>query len=123
VLFGHGLLIRYSLVIADGGKIDDPHNLYIETWLVGGLTGLGLLFALIGRSVWQGYRYFIREKNITYLVLVIFASICAFTDSAKIIDHPWPFYFYFWFPIALLAAYELRLGNAAHASDPASHDG
>jgi O-antigen ligase len=121
MLFGHGLLVKYSFIVPGGGKIDDPHNLYIETWVVGGIIGLCALFALIGRSVWQGYIYFVREKNLTYLVLVIYASICAFTDSDKIIDHPWPFYFYFWFPIALLSAYELTLRNDVHTSDPASN--
>jgi O-antigen ligase len=122
MLIGHGILFNYSFIPPGGTNIDDPHNLYVETWLVGGIIGLSLLLALIAAALRQGYIYFRREKNITYLVLILYASICAFTDAAKIIDHPWPFYLYFWFPIALLSADELKPGNAIHEPVPGTKD-
>jgi len=120
VFFGQGILMEFSYRLGNGMLIKHPHNLYLTTWLHGGLAGLLLLAAFLMRAFWQASIVFIREKDFTYLALLLYASICVFTDFNRVIGHPTPLFLFFWTPIALLSAHEFKMIYAVNESGPAT---
>jgi O-antigen ligase len=108
MFFGYGLLKDSSLHLANGMLIKHPHNLYLATWLYGGLAGLLLLLISLICAFRQAIVVFIKEKDFTYVALLMYASICVFTGNDMVIDHPVPLFLFYWMPIALLAAHEVK---------------
>ena len=107
--FGNGLFAKFSYPLSNGsGLITGPHNMYLATWIYGGLTGLCLLVVLLARGVWQSINYFVKHDNITPGVWLIYGLICIITGYGSIIDHPHPVYLYLWLPIGILMAFEIR---------------
>ena len=108
MFFGYGLLKDSSLHLANGELIKHPHNLYLATWLYGGIAGLVLLLISIACAFRQARAVFMKEKDYTYVALLMYASICVFTGNDMVIDHPVPMFLFYWTPMALLAAYEVK---------------
>lgn len=108
MFFGYGLLKDSSLHLASGEFIKHPHNLYLATWLYGGIAGLVLLLISMVCAFRQAIIVFIKEKDYTYVALLMYASICVFTGNDMVIDHPVPLFLFYWMPMALLAAYEVK---------------
>ncbi|HVN71508.1 MAG TPA: O-antigen ligase family protein, partial [Desulfomonilia bacterium] len=108
MFFGYGLLRDSSLHLANGMLIKHPHNLYLATWLYGGLVGLVLLLTTLMCAFRQALVVFIKKKDYTFVALLMYASICVFTGNDMIVDHPVPMFLFFWMPMALLAAHEIR---------------
>ena len=106
-ILGHGILLKFSCVLSNGTVIPHPHNLYLSIWLYGGLVGLSLLILLLAKGLWQGYLYFIRERNCMYVVWIIYTSICVFTGNHNVIISPHPIYLFFWMPFGFLSAFEI----------------
>jgi O-antigen ligase len=108
MFFGHGILKAFSHPLSNGIIIKHPHNLYLATWLHGGLVGLILLIVFMIRAFWEGLRVFLQEGDFTYVALLLYASICVFTGLDKVIHQPHPIYMFFWLPLGLLTANEMR---------------
>lgn len=108
IWFGHGILNDYSYEVLNGITINHPHSLYLATWFYGGLAGLFLLLGFLLKTLQQGYKVFLQNKDLTLFVLVLYASICVATNNSKIIHHPVPMYLFLWMPVAVVAALELK---------------
>ncbi len=105
--FGHGISIDYTFIMTDGLKCNHPHNVYLGTTLYGGLIGLLLLLILQGIALWEAFLCFLREKDFTYLALLLFAFICIIIMNDRVINHPDALWIYFWLPLALVSAKRL----------------
>ena len=120
MLFGHGMLMDFSLKLPDDSIIKHTHSLYLTIWLEGGLMGLFLLMVFMVRAFWQGCIVFFREKDFTYVALILYAAICVTTDNRQIIAHPVPLYLFYWIPIALISVHELKMNYIVDKSDHCS---
>lgn len=107
LIFGEGISTDNMFIMADGTKWNHPHNVYLGTTLYGGLIGLFLLLILQALALWESLLCFLREKDFTYLALLLFASICITISDYRVISHPDALWIYFWLPLALVAAKRL----------------
>ena len=105
--FGHGLNADAQSIMDDGHVMLHPHSVYLATAYHGGIIGLLLLLTLIVSALRQGFRKIgdSRKSGLTYMLII--GVLCMVTDGHTLINHPKPFWFFFWFPIALLAESEL----------------
>lgn len=107
-MLGYGIFFsEFKCPISLGSIISHPHNLYLATWLHGGIVGLILLLFVHIKALWLGFRRFLSDKNPSFFIWVIFSSICIFTDHDKLIDRPYVIYLFLWMVFGLLSAYEV----------------
>ena len=106
LFFGEGISTDTRFTISDGSIWNHPHNVYLATALYGGLTGFFLFLALVVVGLWQSILCFRREKDVTYVVLLLYALTCMMSGNYRVISHPDAIWIYFWLPLALLAAKE-----------------
>jgi len=111
-LFGNGISTDNAFIMADGKKVNHPHNVYLGTTLYGGLIGLFLLLILQALTLWEGFLCFLRENDFTYVALLFFAFICITIMNDRVINHPDALWIYFWLPLALLAGKKLSRDKA-----------
>jgi O-antigen ligase len=121
-LFGYGIGgTRPAIVITKSVLAEHSHNLFLSTMLDGGVIALGLLLAVLGLAIGWSVKYFRETKDVTLLALMVFAVLSNFTDGKTPIASPNQQWLYFWLPIGLVAAYELRhrlcyqAGTATHS--------
>jgi O-antigen ligase len=108
--FGHGLNADTAdtrTIMSDGSVMLHPHSVYLTTLYYGGIVGLLLLVALLSLAIWQGVTRVGKPQSFLLTCMVMFGALCMVTDGKTIIQHPKPFWIFFWFPIALVAASEL----------------
>jgi O-antigen ligase len=102
-LFGHGLTALLP-------RAEDrfPHDLYLSTWLYGGMVGLGLLLAslaLVARGLWRAPEGW---ERLTMGGLLVCAMVTGLTDLAQVVKGPGPMWYIVWLPLALGIAYIRR---------------
>ena len=114
---GHGWNMDTRTLMSDGTRFLHPHSVYVATLSYGGIIGLALLFSLIGYSIFQAIK--IKETHHRFLVvcMLIFGTICIATDGSTLLQHPKPFWIFFWFPIALCAVLGLKTESKAAESE------
>jgi O-antigen ligase len=106
IVFGQGLTADTNTVMADGTLFIHPHSVYVATLYYGGITGLALLIAVIGWTVKTGTANSRSPIGGLCLGSMIFGALCIATDGNVVIQHPKPFWVFFWFPIAIAAYIE-----------------
>lgn len=103
--YGLGHEFVYDIALPPGHPVvDHPHSTLLGTALYGGLPALLLLLALIGCALWRAWR--MGERAL--LGGLLLGSGFMLTDGARIIDNPQPVWVYFWLPLSLVIAGELR---------------
>jgi O-antigen ligase len=108
--FGHGLNADTAdtrTIMSDGFVMLHPHSVYLGTLYYGGIVGLLLLVALLSLAIFQGVTRVGKPNSLLLTCMVMFGALCMVTDGKTLIQHPKPFWVFFWFPIALVAASEL----------------
>ncbi len=105
--FGHGLNTEAQTVMSNGLFMEHPHSVYLATAYQGGIIGLLLLSVLLGTALRQGFGGGGKNRNVALACMLLVGSLCMVTDGHTLINHPKPFWFFFWFPIALIAESEL----------------
>jgi len=108
--FGHGLNADTRIILSSGKKRVHHHSVYIETLFFGGIAGLLLLTVLVGLAIRQAFTRPGELQKFLLTCMLVFGALCIMTDGNTLIRHPKPVWIFFWFPIALVAAYELS-GN------------
>ena len=109
--FGHGLNEDTRIILSRKKKTRlHHHSVYMETLFFGGITGLLLLTALVGLAIRQAFTRTEGPHKFLLTCMLVFGALCVVTDGNTLISHPKPVWFFFWFPIALVAASELS-GN------------
>ena len=108
-LFGYGFGgARPEIFIAESLPASHSHNLFLATMLDGGAVALVLIVALLAISIFWSIRYFRETGDVTLLALMMFAVLGNLTDGKTPIASPNHQWLYFWLPIGLVGAYELR---------------
>ena len=114
MVFGHGLLMKFTCTMSDGSLISRTHNLFLGAWLYGGLVGLVLLVASCIKSLWSSGVYLARNNDCFYLTVLIYSFICVSTGNHNAISNPHPLYVFFWMPLGFLSAIEITARNTAN---------
>jgi O-antigen ligase len=104
--FGHGLIADPRTEVI-GVIWLHPHSVYVATLLYGGIVGLLLLIAVVISAVWQGFGRARQPINLVAASMVLYGALCIVLNGNMLIHHPKPFWFFFWFPLALVVASEL----------------
>lgn len=105
--FGHGLNADTTTIMSDGQTFLHPHSVYVATFYYGGIAGLAIQLILIGYAIYKSLAIEKRPEQFFITCSLLFGAFCIFTDGNVLIQHPKPFWIFFWFPVALCAAYEL----------------
>lgn len=108
-LFGYGFGgARPEIFITESLPASHSHNLFLATMLDGGAVALVLIVFLLAISIFWSIRYFRETGDVTLLALMMFAILGNLTDGKTPIASPNHQWLYFWLPIGLVGAYELR---------------
>jgi O-antigen ligase len=121
MVFGHGMLMKFTCTMSNGSLISRTHNLFLAAWLYGGLTGLVLLGASCIKALWYSGLYLVRNKNCIYLTLLIYSFICVSTGNHNAISNPHPLYLFFWMPLGFLSAFEIITRNTGNQDSAGGH--
>jgi O-antigen ligase len=106
--FGHGLNADTRIILPKIRKARfHHHSVYLETLFYGGIVGLLLLMMLVGSAIWQALTRTGELQKFLLTCMLVFGFLCVVTDGSTLIRPPKPFWFFFWFPIALVAASEV----------------
>ncbi len=107
--FGYGLGgDRPDIIVLESIPIAHPHNLFLSNMVDGGVFALLLIVSLLSLSAYWATRFFLDSKNITLLALTVFSVLANLTDGKLLIVSPNYQWLFFWLPIGITAAYELR---------------
>jgi O-antigen ligase len=112
--FGYGLGGGRPEIVYELGSLAHSHNLFLSNTVDGGACALLLLVSLLIMAIYWAIRFFRDEGNVTLLSLVAFSVAANLTDGKTLIVSPNYQWLYFWLPVALAAAYELRCKRASN---------
>ncbi len=112
LIFGEGISTEHTFIMADGVKLYHSHSVYLGTALQGGLIGLFMLLNILVFTLWEGFLYFLRENDFTYVALFLFSVMCITTVNYSLMNHPNALWINFWLPLALIAAKKLSSDTA-----------
>jgi hypothetical protein len=79
-----------------------------------GIVGTSILLALIAQS----FRYAFRSKDHLATSLLIYAMVNLLVNGYQLVDHPEIEWLYFWFPVAIAAASEIRCKSLVPCRQP-----
>ncbi|MFT5211459.1 MAG: O-antigen ligase [Flavobacterium sp.] len=100
LFFGHGLnaleVVRYEKFL-----FEHPHNIYIATLFYGGIFGLTMLVALIGKLLLSLYRENILPYRIYAISALSFGLTCLLIDGDKLLTKINFIWLLFWLPVAI----------------------
>ncbi|MCJ7601952.1 MAG: O-antigen ligase family protein [Desulfobulbaceae bacterium] len=123
-IWGHGLNAENTVTISDSQTFLNPHSIYISTLYYGGAVGLFLFVSLIGYVIFKAMTLKNQKKQFIAVCTMVYGSLCILADLHTLIQHPKPFWIFFWFPIALCIAFEIESPDQKswHIEKPASAD-
>lgn len=110
--FGFGVNTDESVRISADLTLSHAHSVYVSNLLYGGITALVLLFGVILSSLRAGIAASWCGRQGIFLAIGVFAFVCIATDNHQLLMNPAQLWLFFWFPVAVLAAMELRLSRA-----------
>jgi O-antigen ligase len=111
--FGHGLTADPRTEYVPGKILIHPHSVWVGTLFYGGIVGLLLFVAVLVSALWQGFGSVKQPINSVAACMVLYGALCIVPHGNMLIHHPKPFWLFFWFPLALVAASELP-GHPLH---------
>ena len=108
--FGHGATFDQTYQLSNKLVFQShTHSAFIASLLFVGIVGTSILLALIVQS----FRYAYRARNQLATSLLTYAIVILFINGYKLLDHPEIEWLYFWLPIALAAANEIRTKDSS----------
>ena len=108
--FGQSLLADQTVTV---GKhtFQHAHSGYISTFFHGGVIGFLLLATLMVVAGWYVVKVWQRDRCSLTVALFVFSGLIIATDTHKMLDGPGALWFYFWLPLAYIAAQELKMAQ------------
>ena len=106
--FGHGLTADPRAEYVPGEILVHPHSVWVGTLFYGGIVGLLLFIAVLVSAFWQGFGSVKQSINSVAACMVLYGALCIVPNGNMLIHHPKPFWLFFWFPLALVVASEIR---------------
>ena len=99
---GHGLTAIARTVSADGTVHIEAHSVYLATLFYGGTVGLFLLLAVLVSTFWDGFRQAKQSGHLLLVCLFSYGALLIVPNGSMLINHPKPFWLFFWFPLGLI---------------------
>lgn len=103
---GHGLTAIARSFAADGTVHYDAHSVYLATLFYGGIVGLLFLVAMLVSTFWSGFRRAKTSGDLLLMCLFLYGALWIGPNGDILIHHPKPFWLFFWFPLALILAWQ-----------------
>ncbi|MDX1634986.1 MAG: O-antigen ligase family protein [Marinobacter sp.] len=107
-----------------GYAFDHSHNLFLQTFLAGGMFALTLLLLAIGIMVFRLFRLYGVSRSpvaLTGLGVMLVTVMVNFTDTARLLSSPTPDWVLLWLPLFFVSLLTGRHGVSADA--PATAEG
>jgi O-antigen ligase len=87
---------------AMGVRHDHPHNLFLSTWVDGGILAFASIVLLFAALFLKAFTQNNHERNLALWMLATVGGVC-FTDPDTLVTSPQEIYLVFWTPIGLLS--------------------
>ena len=87
---------------AMGVRHDHPHNLFLSTWVDGGILAFVSIVLLFTALLLKAFTRKNHERNLTLWMIATVGGLC-FTDPDTLVTSPQEIYLVFWTPIGLLS--------------------
>lgn len=87
---------------ATGVRYDHPHNLFLSTWVDGGILAFISIVSLVAALFFKALARPAQERNLALWMLATMVGLC-FTDPDTLVTSPQEIYLVFWTPIGLLS--------------------
>jgi len=104
-VFGHGLISPVSIE-AGGELFETLHNAYLQVFWQGGVVGLCLFLVLLGLAFRSAWSWGVQQRDYTIFCMLLFTACIMMTGVDTLIARPRDQWMLFWFPLALLLAYQ-----------------
>ena len=118
--FGNGIAANASVVMSSGGTARHAHQLYLGNHFYGGVPATVLLLVLLSAAAGVAIRHCLKTGQAVYVTLLVFVVVAGMVDFGEFLRSPNLIWFYFWFPIVLIAGVE---ASAEAKSIPVDPDG
>lgn len=87
---------------AMGVRHDHPHNLFLSTWVDGGILAFVFILSLFAALFFKAFARPAAERNLAVWMLATVGGLC-FTDPDTLVTSPQEIYLVFWAPVGLLS--------------------
>ena len=113
--FGHGTTFDQTYHLSRRFIFEShTHSAFIASLLFVGIIGTGVLLILMVQS----FRYASSDSNHLVASLLTYAIVILFINGYELLDNPAIVWLYFWYPVALAAANEIKVSFSRPASVP-----
>jgi len=113
--FGHGATFDHIYHLPNHPDVySHTHSALFASLVFVGIVGTSILLALIAQS----FRYAFRSKDHLATSLLIYAMVNLLVNGYQLVDHPEIEWLYFWFPVAIAAASEIRCKSLVPCRQP-----
>ncbi|MBE9540013.1 MAG: O-antigen ligase family protein [Proteobacteria bacterium] len=104
-IVGHGFISEVSVA---GGKrvFETVHNAYLQVFWQGGVIGLGLFLLMLAATFHHAWLWGRQRGEFTIFCMFLFVASTMMTGVDTLIERPRDQWMLFWFPLALLLAYQ-----------------
>ena len=113
--FGSGIAADGSIVLSSGYAINHAHQLFLGNHFYGGVPASVLLLSTLAVAGRVAYRRFMESGEVLCTALLVYIIVLGLVDFGEFLRSPNLIWFYFWFPLALIAANEVSMDVEAHA--------
>ncbi len=104
LIFGQGLRKNSDIITELAGKFNHSHNFVLSVLRFSGITGVLLLLAMVGQCLKEAFTN-TTENMPLWGILLLFGSLCLFTNGKFPLSSPRESWFIFWLPIAFICAH------------------
>ncbi|MCA8932001.1 MAG: O-antigen ligase family protein [Rhodospirillaceae bacterium] len=95
--------------IGTGQMFEHTHNAFLTAQIHGGITALIAITGLFAASAWVAWRRYRDHQDPFAAALLVCVFVASQFDRFNLVSNAGWQWLTFWFPFAILAAYELRL--------------
>ncbi len=114
--FGSGIAADGSIVLQSGYAINHAHQLFLGNHFYGGVPASVLLLSTLSVAGWVAYRKFLKSGEVLCTTLLVYVVVIGLVDFGEFLRSPNLIWFYFWFPMAIIAANEVSMDVEQHES-------
>ena len=112
---GHGIR-GYLIPMADGYRVDQPHNLVLSAFVRGGVVGAIAMATAIGAALYWAARHWLKTREAIPLTLIVAMTTVGMLDYQLLATYPtWP-WVTFWFPLGVCVGIETTMQRPQPAS-------
>jgi len=112
--FGSGIGADESMVLSNGYVINHAHQLFLGNHFYGGVPASVLLLSTLAMAGRVAYRKFLKSGDVLCTTLLVYVVVLGLADFGEFLRSPNLIWFYFWFPLALIAANEVSMDVEQH---------